>query len=376
MTHTTIKIIIAGLLVGLLHADSWSFGQQEKSLKVDISTAQEIEHSIRIGLEWLLEQQEDDGSWNHYPAITGLVLSAFLRAHPNITSEYSELAKSFEFLEKCVQKDGSIHVGDMPGYNTSICIVAFKDAKNPRYDNIIEDAEDFLRGLQIDEKEGYTTDSLYYGGVGYGNDERPDMSNLQWAIEAISYKEPVVDNDRLTASEKRKLDENKLFYDKALNFLARCQNLPDVNPEEYAGTDGGFIYEPGQSKAGGNTSYASMGYAGLKSMIYAKVDKSDHRVQAAVQWLSDNYSVTENPPIGNMGLFYNYQTMAKALVAYDEDILVDSQGEKHNWRIELANQLMQTQDKDGWWVNENGRWWENNPVLVTTYCILTLEQLL
>jgi len=329
-----------------------------------------------LGLEWLLKQQEEDGSWNHYPAITGLVLSAFLRAHPNIDSEYSELARSFEFLKKCVQKDGSIHVGDMPGYNTSICLVAFKDSKNPEYDQIIKNAEKYLRGLQIDEKEGFTTDSLYYGGVGYGGDERPDMSNLQWAIEAISYKEPSNDRKRLSRAEKKQLKENQLFYDKALTFIARCQNLEGVNPEEYAGDDGGFIYEPGQSKAGGSTSYASMGYAGLKSMIYANVDKNDKRVQAAYSWLTKNYSVTENIPLGNMGIYYNYQTMAKALAAYDEDILVDHNGVEHNWRIELANQLIQTQDQEGWWVNENGRWWENNPVLVTTYCILTLEQLL
>jgi hypothetical protein len=26
-------------------------------------------------------------------------------------------------------------------------------------------------------------------------------------------------------------------------------------------------------------------------------------------------------------------------------------------------------------VNENARWWENNPVLVTAYCILALEEI-
>jgi hypothetical protein len=28
---------------------------------------------------------------------------------------------------------------------------------------------------------------------------------------------------------------------------------------------------------------------------------------------------------------------------------------------------------DGFWVNENGRWWENDPVLVTTYSLLSIE---
>ncbi len=303
-TRNKLNKLFIILIVGTM-----SIGQSQSSYQVnsgkeynvDVSTAKEIERSIRIGLEYLLSRQEDDGSWGHYPAITGLVLSAFLRAHPNMTSEYHEIADGFEYLEKCIQKDGSIHVGDMPGYNTSICLVAFKDANNPKYEKIILNAEKYLKGLQIDEKEGFTTDSLYYGGVGYGGDERPDMSNLQWAIEAISYKEPVQDGNRLSTADKKRLEENELFYDKALTFLARCQNLEDVNPESYTGNDGGFIYEPGQSKAGGNTSYASMSYAGLKSMIFAKVKKDDHRVESAYKWITKNYSVTENIPIGNMG---------------------------------------------------------------------------
>ena len=40
-------------------------------------------------------------------------------------------------------------------------------------------------GHQIDEGEGYKQDHRYYGGVGYGGDERPDMSNLYLAIEGL-----------------------------------------------------------------------------------------------------------------------------------------------------------------------------------------------
>ena len=35
--------------------------------------------------------------------------------------------------------------------------------------------------------------------------------------------------------------------------------------------------------------------------------------------------------------------------------------------------LMKLQQQDGSWLNESPRWKENNPVLVTTYCTLTLE---
>ncbi|HEX37479.1 MAG TPA: hypothetical protein ENG70_01265, partial [Candidatus Cloacimonetes bacterium] len=152
--------------------------------------------------------------------------------------------------------------------------------------------------------------------------------------------------------------------------------LEEYNPESYSTNDGGFMYEPGISKAGGSTSYGNMTYAGLKSMIYAKLDKNDPRVQAAYDWISNHFIVETNPVLGNQGLFYYYLMMAKALTAYDVDIIVGDDGIEHDWRAELANQLIKIQNEEGWWQNENGRWWENNKVLVTTYCIISLEEIL
>jgi squalene-hopene/tetraprenyl-beta-curcumene cyclase len=300
-----------------------------------------------------------------------------LRAHPSITTKEPVIANGFEFLKSCVQPDGSIFLEDMPNYNTSICMVAFKDANDPAFKKIILNAEKYLMKLQIDESEDFTTDSLYYGGVGYGGDERPDLSNLHWAIEAMAIDDidEVEPEKNLSEEEKERLENKKLFYDKALNFLAKCQNLQEVNPEAYAQNDGGFMYEPGASKAGGTNSYGSMTYAGLKSLIYAKVDSDDERVNAAYEWIRKNYSVETTPLMGNQGLFYYYQTMAKSLNAFGEETVTDGQNIEHNWRDDLANQLLKIQSPEGFWVNENGRWWENNPVLVTAYSILALEEI-
>jgi squalene-hopene/tetraprenyl-beta-curcumene cyclase len=353
-----------------------AFAQNVKP-KVDLSLAKEIDHSIKEGLKWLHEQQEDDGSWQHYPAMTALVLSSYLRAHPSISVNEPVIENGFEFLKSCVKPDGGIYLDDMPNYNTAICLVAFKDANFPGFDQIIKNAEDYLMGLQIDESDDYTTDSLFYGGVGYGGDERPDLSNLQWAIEAMAVDDlKEVDPERkLTDEEIQRMQSKKLFYDKALVFLAKCQNLQSVNPEAYAQNDGGFMYEPGSSKAGGTNSYGSMTYAGLKSMIYARVDKEDERVREAFNWIRSNYSVETTPRMGDQGLYYYYQTMAKSLNAYGEETIKDIEGKERNWRNELANQIIKVQMPEGFWINENGRWWENNPVLVTAYSILALEEL-
>jgi squalene-hopene/tetraprenyl-beta-curcumene cyclase len=50
-------------------------------------------------------------------------------------------------------------------------------------------------------------------------------------------------------------------------------------------------------------------------------------------------------------------------------------GSKLNWRKEVAMRLINLQQKDGSWQNENGRWWERDPSLVTAYAVLTLEMI-
>ncbi len=143
--------------------------------------------------------------------------------------------------------------------------------------------------------------------------------------------------------------------------------------------DGGGIYRPNESKAGedekGNyRSYQSMTYAGLLSFIYANVDKHDKRVQAAVRWIGEHWDLTGNFPIGRQGLYYNYHTMAKALNAYGEKYITDKNGVKHDWYLELAQTLMKKQDREGYWVNDEDRWFEDNKVLVTCYSILALSE--
>ncbi|MCF8365490.1 MAG: terpene cyclase/mutase family protein [Bacteroidales bacterium] len=370
-----LKSTLIYFLISILISGQYLIAQNSE--KVDLSTAREIDHSIKEGLKWLYAQQEDDGSWQHYPAISALVLSSYLRAHPSISINEPVIENGFEFLKSCVKPDGSIFLDDMPNYNTAICLTAFKDANFAGFDEIIKNAEDYLIGLQIDESDDFTTDSIFYGGVGYGGDERPDLSNLQWAIESMALDDmKATDAEKqLSDEEKERMHQKKLFYDKALVFLAKCQNLQSVNPEEYSQNDGGFMYEPGKSKAGGTDSYGSMTYAGLKSMIYAKLEKDDERVIAAYNWIRSNYTVETTPGMGDQGLFYYYQTMAKSLNLFGEEEIQDLDGNSHDWRYDLANQLLKIQTPEGFWMNENGRWWENNPVLVTAYAILALEEI-
>ncbi|MCG8652459.1 MAG: hypothetical protein MI861_21640, partial [Pirellulales bacterium] len=171
---------------------------------------------------------------------------------------------------------------------------------------------------------------------------------------------------------------------KALRFVARTQNLAgqgnDTKHAELVG-DGGFYYTPaaggqsqaGQTDGGGLRSYGSMTYAGLKSMIYAGVTKDDPRVQAALKFIRKNYSLKDNPGMGQSGLFYYYHTFAKSLAATGMEVLDDDAGNSHPWRDELTRVLIDTQQSDGSWVNGGSdRWLEGDRQLVTAYALLAL----
>jgi len=79
--------------------------------------------------------------------------------------------------------------------------------------------------------------------------------------------------------------------------------------------------------------------------------------------------------MGAQGLYYYYQTMSKALTAANVDTLPLENGSQADWRKELGEKILSTQRENGSWINENGRWMESNPVLVTAYTVLSLEQI-
>ena len=75
--------------------------------------------------------------------------------------------------------------------------------------------------------------------------------------------------------------------------------------------------------------------------------------------------------MGQQGLYYYYHPMAKALHAAGVDQLPTAGGPV-KWREALALKLLDLQRRDGSWENDNGRWWEKDPALATSYCLLSL----
>lgn len=373
MKHTSSLIVAI-----LLFISSAAFAQSPDA---------KVQAMIDKGLNFLKTQQKSDGGWQNPkepPGITALVLNAFAGSG-KYTLKDDVVKKGYDRLLSYQKPDGSIYEDMLANYNTAIATSALAAANDPSLKPQLDKALDWMRktqwvegavgpkGEKVEDKS-----NSWYGGFGYNRHSRPDLSNSHFAIQAL---------------RDAGLKPGDPAYEKAIVFLSRCQNFSETNDQPWSGNDGGFVYSPadgGDSEAESYTgpdgrkmwrSYGTMTYAGLKSMIYAGVSKDDPRVKAAVGWIQKHWTFEENPGMrdndpkqAQHGLYYYFQVAAKALDAYDQPTITDDKGANHDWRVELIDKIGSLQREDGSWTGEQ-RWMENNPVLVTSYCVLALEQI-
>jgi squalene-hopene/tetraprenyl-beta-curcumene cyclase len=349
------------------------------------SFAQEARAMLGRGMKWLLKQQSEAGYWSSedFPALTALPLWVLARGG---CEDRAAMDKAAAYLRSCANADGSIcrvpsvqiKGGGLCNYNTALAIVALHALGDARDVELIQKGRTFLAGTQ------HFGNDEYRGGMGYDPSTGrayADLSNSYLAYEAMKLTANV--EDLRKAGDKRA----DLDWKAAAEFISRVQNLSAEGKPVESADEGGFAYKPGSSMAGSVTneqgdvalrSYGSMTYAGLLSFIYADIAQDDPRVKSAYEWSLKNFSVDANPGMGLQGLFYYYQTMAKALKTVGTPVLAMSDGRRVNWRQDLVKKLMDLQQHDtatggSYWVNEEKRWWEDNPVLVTSYALLALE---
>ena len=199
------------------------------------------------------------------------------------------VGRALQYIDSFVQDDGGIYRDDSlyKNYETCLAILCFSEVEGERYQTVLQRAQAFVKGIQWDEGEGHDPSSTSYGGAGYGKHKRPDLSNTTFLIDALRASGVAEDDEALQ---------------RALMFVSRCQNLEsqyNTTPFSTKNPDGGFYYtcaaggssQAGETATGGLRSYGSMTYAGLKSMIYAGVTADDPRVEAALAWIRQNYSL-------------------------------------------------------------------------------------
>ena len=352
----------------------------------------EVEALISQGQTWLTAQAQPSGAFvpgkKFTLGITQLAVDALVTQPAGLAVTDPLVVKALELQATYKQKDGGFYEVDGPAnYTTSLALMVFAATKTGDAETI-ERAQNFILGIQNVDPKSVAKGGIGYGGKGPGHE---DLSNTTFAIEALK------------ASGLKSGDPR---MQEALKFLEHCQNLSSVNKLPWVSNDGGAVYAPDESKAGGSwnpdagtpqeqtrlVSYGSMSYALISSYLTLDLPKDDPRVVAAVDWVKHNYQFDANPglPVGpdkdgkpreKQGLFYYYGAMAKTFDLLDATALELPNGTKADWRADLfvAIKGKSLPGKDGkgvFWVNQDAeRWGEGFPTLTTAYMIKALKRI-
>lgn len=328
-----------------------------------------IDESIARGAKFLVANQSSDGFWSdkQMPALTALPVWALTNvSEDRVSGVTNAIKKGVKYVLSTQRPDGGFYVpkpgrggSGLGNYNTSVCLSALFESK-------ISPATPLLKAREYITSSQLTGDDTMAGGFGYDKLSRrryADLSNTSYALDAMRRTESL---EEFRVGAKR-VDVN---WDKALSFVDNLMKKdgPDA---------GGAAYNDRTPQAGTVTNaknrvhlraYGSMTYAAVLSMCHAKLDRGDPRVRDSLEYCRRNWSVNENPGMGNQGLYYFYDIMARALSASG----VEKVGE-HEWKKELSAKLISLQKPDGSWFNDNNRFWESDPVLCTSFAILVLQ---
>jgi squalene-hopene/tetraprenyl-beta-curcumene cyclase len=316
--------------------------------------------AITRGTAYLIARQHADGSWEDHVGFTALAIAALVptgsETHPGAADA---VTRGLAYLDRWARADGGIYQVEHPYYSTAVAVLAFKAAGAAKYQSRIEAARDFLVGLQAREETGFTEAQPGFGGTLIG-DGKTNLDATVWVLRALG---------------EARLPPEHPYWARALRFIARCQNWKATNDQPWAGTDGGFIFAPGFSFAGATKSYGTMTYAGLSAYRDAGLRRDDERVEAAFRWLRANFTARENPGLQKQTLYHSYFYMTTTLGRWGVDTFTDGTGMVRSWRRELVEAVLARQQADGGWANvEDPRWYEDKPVLATSFAVKALRE--
>ena len=344
-------------------------GSTSAALSAD--TRKVLLDALEHGAAYLMAQQNADGTFDANPGVTGIAAAALLhQTGKTRAAQVKAIGKTLDYLASLAKPDGGIYIQQIPHYITAVSVSALAAAGRPQDKRVIERGRQYLVESMLDEGEGVKADDKWYGGMSYGGanqQRRADIISLETGLQALKDAE---------------LPANDAAWKKAIAFLQRTQNNSETNDQAAANgatNDGGFVYLPGftYNSDGGMKSYGSASYAGVLSYSWANIPKNDERVQAVFKWIRDNYTVDENPGMGQKTVYYYYMVFAKALKAYGDPAIVDANGRRHLWREDLGRKLVSLQNPQGYWVNAADRAeLQDNKVLVTAFTMMAIEAIL
>lgn len=331
----------------------WSAPQNVPTTEIDA-----IDRATRRGVAHLLEAQREDGSFAPEGerdvcrvALTAMALWSLAETKtPSATNE--RLERAARYLVNHARDNGGIY--------------------------------DPTRGLAV-YTSGISSRALRALGP---RTDWPELATTLNEVELFTYRratpESFVDTEiteARTAGVARELAAKMLSQSaedsprrRALAFLARCDSDTLRHPSRVR------IAVP-QRNAEPSSEFT---YDDLLPLVYFELAPEQQLAQRAFAALRRHYTPDRNPDLtkrygadgfgaGTQGLFYYYFVCAKALSVMGDRNLITADGVVHDWASEIASRLLALQRPGGSWANRDSQWWEAEPVLATSYALLTLH---
>ena len=305
-------------------------------------TREEVEQSIKVGVSYLLKAQRDDGGWGRELGASALVTLALLTAGESPSSE--PIRRALAHLKNAAYSPGH------ETYTISLLTMTYAAADPVKY------RDDIARGAEWLQLAQAATGAWTYGSAG-NRGGGGDNSNTQYALLGLN------------AASEAGVAILPETWARARRYWEATQN-----------NDGSWGYTPRGSSSG------SMTCAGISSLIITGLRRSQGRetlngdridrcgleavspsLQAAIDWLSAHFDVTQNINAGASWHFY---------YLYGLERVGRLSGRRffgaNDWYRDGASYLVRTQDRlQGFWPGKGN---ETDPLLTTSFALLFLAK--
>jgi hypothetical protein len=326
-------------------------------------TSGEVEKAIRDGVQFLIRQQQPDGSWldvehRSHTGTTSLVMLALLTAGEKPGSDHID--RGLAFLEKF----SAVDLGRTYSVALQTMVFAAADAYNSpkRYRLQLARNVEWLERAQIRPND---RNPNWPGAWTYDMDKATpaDNSNSQYALLGLN------------AASEAGIPVRPEVWVRARNYWEDVQRR-----------DGAWGYMPPQTP--GDDATASMTCAGISSLVISGLKRFEGQevllpsgeikncghggvninLQRGLDWLATHFRVSENFGREQQWHYYYLYGLERAGRLTGQRFL----GE-HDWYREGAEYLIHRQD------NLTGQWtgagnYEDRPVVATSFALLFLAK--
>jgi len=380
------------LLVAVLAIEP-AYGDEPSTAKGrthETAESREVKASIRRGANWLRRQQGADGGWHSetYGAMksgvgnTGLVLAALAELPDDFREEFrSSIDGGIAFLSGNLDDRGLVRApdgsADFPLYATAHLLSALQRHRPTSQDATRRAVREGLIRAQRMEANGWKPADPDYGGWGNAALRRAADRSDPSTVSLTAHVLEALQGDSPLPAEVQTA---------AARFLARCQA-----PDSLGDLGGGFSFTPYAddplNKAGSAPDrlgveiprpYLSATCDGYRALAACRFpDESRLRTSALSFVARSRFSGLERAT-GAPGpeerlerglFFYRAAAWSRVWTATRDPRLAAT-------RLELIREVLQQQRTDGAWKNDSVSMREDDPLIATSFVVLTLARLL